>query len=300
MVAKRFRLIYMPENLSSVSEFRFNRSKVAWIAGIAALTFIISLIGFAALALKFIPDHQLQALAMENQKLIQEINSAQFRIEVMRREISTLASSDEELRLAADLPLIDQDIRMAGMGGSLPAEGIDPLLDLQINLEQLERQVEIQKESYPEILNKIEENLVVSQHTPAICPVKEIRITSGYGYRRDPFTHERKPHHGIDFGAPRGTPVYAPADGKVVMVKRQYTFGKVIKIDHGYGFETVYGHLNSYNVKVGQTVKRGDLIGAVGNTGRSTGPHLHYEVRVDKKTVNPMDYLFDISMTSIK
>jgi len=290
----------MPDNLSAVSEFRFDRSKVAWIAGIVVLTFIISLIGFAALALKFIPDYRLQALTTENQQLIEEINSTQFRIDVLRREIASLASSDEELRLAADLPLIDQDVRMAGMGGSLPTKGIDPRLDLQLNLEQLERQVEIQKGSYPQILNKIEENLVVAQHTPAVCPVKEVRITSGYGYRRDPFTHERKPHHGVDFGAPRGTPIYAPADGKIVMAKRQYTFGKVIKIDHGYGFETVYGHMHNFNVRVGQTVKRGDLIGTVGNTGRSTGPHLHYEVRVDNKNVNPMDYLFDISMTSIK
>lgn len=300
MLANRFKLLYLPENLSTIKEFRFSRSKVFFMAGIFTVFFISLVLSLTVLALKLFPDYQYRVLSQENRLLLEDIYSAQKEIGVLQAEISELTKTDEHLRLITDLPLIDEATRKAGIGGSLPARGIDPAQDLRIYLDQLERQVEIQKESYPEILRKIEKNLDVATHTPAICPVEKIRLTSGYGWRKDPFTGVRKPHHGVDFGAPRGTTVYATADGVVTMVKRIDTFGKIIRIDHGYGYETVYGHLQSFNVRLRQKVKRGDLIGTVGNTGRSTAPHLHYEVRVNKEPVNPMDYLFDESLAKIR
>ena len=129
---------------------------------------------------------------------------------------------------------------------------------------------------------------------------EKIRITSRFGYRKDPFSGYKRPHKGLDFGAMRGTPIMATADGRVTMSKRVPTFGKVVIINHGFGFETVYGHMQSFNVKVGDKVKRRDVIGLVGNTGRSKGPHLHYEVRVNSKQVDPLDYVFDESVASIK
>lgn len=300
MLANRFRLIYMPENLSSVKEFRFSRLKTSLIIGGVGLFLFVCIAGVTALALKIVPDYKSQALALENKILLEEVALAQQKIEELRKEVFALVDSDEEIRLAADLPLIDEGARLAGIGGALPSPGLNPAQELQLNLGQLELQVSIQKESYPEILQKLEENLDIALHTPAVPPIEKIRITSQFGYRKDPFTNMRRKHPGVDFGAPRGVPVYATADGTVTLAKRVNTFGKVVRIDHGYGYETLYGHLQSFNVSLKQKIKRGDVIGFVGNTGRSTGPHLHYEVRVDKKAVDPMDYIFDESVSSIK
>ena len=192
-----------------------------------------------------------------------------------------------------DLPLIDEETRLAGIGGNLPAEGVDPALDLHSLIDQLERQLEIQKQSYPEILEKFKDNEDLICHTPSICPLNNPRSTSRFGYRKDPFTRQIRFHHGLDFGAPRGTPIRATADGVVVLAKRMALMGKVVVIDHGYGYETVYGHMQSFRVSKGSSVKRGDIIGTVGNTGRSTAPHLHYEVRTNKKQVDPLDYMYE-------
>ena len=115
----------------------------------------------------------------------------------------------------------------------------------------------------------------------------------GYGYRSDPFTKVRKFHYGMDFTAPRGTPVYATGDGVIKRAdSRSSGYGRHIRIDHGYGYSSLYAHLYKYNVRRGQKVKRGDLIGYVGSTGRSQAPHLHYEVFKDKKRINPVNFYY--------
>ena len=116
-------------------------------------------------------------------------------------------------------------------------------------------------------------------------------MTSRYGYRISPFTGKRKFHAGLDIAADIGTPVGAPARGKVVMVGRKGPLGKTVVLDHGYGFRTTFGHNSRVHVKLGQEVERGETIAEVGNTGRSTGPHLHYAVKVNEKSVNPADYI---------
>ena len=116
-------------------------------------------------------------------------------------------------------------------------------------------------------------------------------MASGYGWRIDPFTKTRKRHYGMDFSANRGTPIYAPGNGIVKRaVSRSSGYGRHIRIDHGFGYVTVYAHLNKYNVKRGQKVKRGDIIGYVGSTGRSVAPHLHYEIIKDGKKINPLNF----------
>ena len=131
---------------------------------------------------------------------------------------------------------------------------------------------------------------------PAIQPVSKqdlTRMASGFGWRLDPFTKARKRHKGMDFTSPKGTPVYATGNGKVIRADAGSSgFGKHIRIDHGFGYVTLYGHLSKYNVKKGQKVKRGDLIGYVGSTGRSQAPHLHYEVRYNKEQVNPINFYY--------
>jgi murein DD-endopeptidase MepM/ murein hydrolase activator NlpD len=118
-------------------------------------------------------------------------------------------------------------------------------------------------------------------------------MASGYGWRSDPFTKARKMHWGMDFTAPRGSPIYATGDGKVVRAdNRSSGYGKHVRIDHGYGYISLYAHMSKYNVTVGQKVKRGDLIGFVGSTGRSQAPHVHYEVFKDGERINPINFYY--------
>jgi murein DD-endopeptidase MepM/ murein hydrolase activator NlpD len=157
--------------------------------------------------------------------------------------------------------------------------------------------LDVQWKSYNEVINLAEEKEVFLASIPAISPISDkdlTRFASGYGYRIHPIYRTRKMHSGIDLTAPTGTDVYATGNGKVI--KTGYTpggYGKRIIIDHGFGYKTLYAHLNDIHVKEGQKVKRGELIGMVGNTGRSTAPHLHYEVRKNNKTENPVNYYYN-------
>jgi murein DD-endopeptidase MepM/ murein hydrolase activator NlpD len=139
---------------------------------------------------------------------------------------------------------------------------------------------------------KLEERVRWISSTPAIAPVKGI-FTSGFGYRADPMTGERGIHQGVDIAAPAGQPVHASADGIVMRAGEVTGLGRAVYLAHGYGLVTRYGHMSRVDVKPGQRLKRGDVLGLVGNTGRSTGYHLHYEVRLDGEPVNPLGYILD-------
>ncbi|MDD3800215.1 MAG: M23 family metallopeptidase [Novosphingobium sp.] len=130
---------------------------------------------------------------------------------------------------------------------------------------------------------------------PSRMPVEGVRLSSDFGMREHPVLGGRRAHKGVDLAGPTGTPVYATADGTVDMAQWFSSYGNYVQIEHGAGLETRYGHLSAYTVQAGQKVKKGDLIGYIGSTGRSTGPHLHYEVRVDGVAVNPMPYMIETS-----
>ncbi|WP_120076110.1 M23 family metallopeptidase [Aurantiacibacter odishensis] len=131
----------------------------------------------------------------------------------------------------------------------------------------------------------------IAVSVPSRMPVDGVQLTSGYGMRDHPILRQRRQHNGVDLAAPRGTPVYATADGMVEMAKYWGSYGNYVQIGHGGDLETRYAHLSSYTVSDGQQVRKGDLIGYIGSTGRSTGPHLHYEVRVAGEAVNPIPYM---------
>jgi len=296
MPSHRFKLIYLPEGRSAKQEINLTRAKVIVLAGALCAVMLITVTGLGSLAAALFPNRQMLELNRENSALSQQVIDTEKRLAGLEKDLKRLSERDTELRLMVDLPLIDEATRQAGIGGNLPSPGLDPAEDMRNLLKRLEQQAAIQKQSYPEILKKIEENKEIALHTPAISPIANMRITGRFGWRPDPFTGVRRPHKGMDFGAVRGTPVLAAADGRVVLVKRVPTFGKVIVIDHGFGYETVYGHLQSFEVVTGERVKRGQVIGGVGNTGRSTAPHLHYEVHVNNKAVDPLDFVFDESV----
>lgn len=245
-------------------------------------------------------------LVEENQELLKDFEKTKRDIEDLKQNYSRLAKFDNQIRIMTDLPIIDEETRMMGIGG--PDLGInDPvekvrnsygLTDIRANLDGLIAQAKFQFDSFDKIVSKITENQDVWNHTPSIRPVDSNFYASGFGVRRHPLTGKIQAHKGLDFANSVGTPIYATADGKVIFSGRKIGFGNVIEIDHGYGYRTFYAH-NSVNlVDVDDEVKRGDLIARVGNTGRSTGPHVHYEVRVNGTADNPLKYILNDDITS--
>tara|TARA_R100000306_G_scaffold12304_5_gene14846 strand:+ start:6811 stop:7788 length:978 start_codon:yes stop_codon:yes gene_type:complete len=217
--------------------------------------------------------------------------------------LSEVAERDNNLyRVYFEANPIPEEQRKAGFGGVnryKNLEGFDNsklIINTSERLDILTKQIVVQSRSLDEVSQLAEEKEQLLAAIPAIQPVKNedlTRMASGYGYRTDPFTKARKFHYGMDFTSPRGTPVYASGDGVVSRADNNATgYGNHIRIDHGYGYESLYAHLYKYNVRKGQRVKRGDLIGFVGSTGRSEAPHLHYEVFKDDERINPINFYY--------
>ncbi len=197
---------------------------------------------------------------------------------------------------------IPEEQRRAGFGGVnryRNLEGYDNsslIVETHKRLDVLQKQIVVQSKSLDDIAVLAEEKEELLAAIPAIQPVSNedlTRMASGYGMRSDPFTKARKMHWGMDFTAPRGTPVYASGDGVVVRADSGSSgYGKHIRIDHGFGYVSLYAHLYKYKVKKNQKIRRGDLIGLVGSTGRSQGPHLHYEIFKDGNRINPINFYY--------
>ena len=242
--------------------------------------------------------------------LQREVKNFELQYDLLNRKLqqmeSVLANIEDRdnniYRLYFEANPIPDEQRRAGFGGVnryKSLEGFnnsDMIIATTKRLDIIQKQMVIQSKSLDEIAKMAEEKEKLLQAIPAIQPVNNeelTRMASGYGWRSDPFTKARKMHWGMDFTAPRGTPIYATGDGVVKRAdNRASGFGKHIRIDHGYGYLTIYAHLSKYNVKKGQKVKRGDLIGFVGSTGRSEAPHLHYEVWKDKQKINPINFYY--------
>ena len=200
------------------------------------------------------------------------------------------------------MPEIDIDIKKLGVGGvdsrdSKILNNLAPAVsreisELHFDIEKLSRQVNFELASYETIYDKVKNDIDRIRHIPSIRPVEGGFLNSSFGYRQDPIDAVRRFHQGQDFSVPTGTPIFAPADG---VVKRAYYiggFGNHIKLDHASGYSTTFAHLSKIFVRHGQKVKRGDIIGETGNTGRSTAPHLHYEVHYKGTPKNPADFFF--------
>ncbi len=212
-------------------------------------------------------------------------------------------NDDQKYRNILELDSLSANIRMAGTGGSDPYATLSKsyssnfFSELMLKIENLKNQLEIQESSYEELMEIALEKNKQIEHYPAISPVKldkYIWLSSYYGVREDPFTHRRKSHMGLDFVGPRNTNIFSTAKGTVTLVKHSRRgYGNEVVIDHGYGYSTRYAHLNKILVIEGQQIERGELIGLMGNTGRSTGTHLHYEVRFQRRPVNPLYFFSD-------
>ena len=249
-----------------------------------------------SLSLRFSEDYYKIKLEETDQKYSEVSQELLDRITQLENELKLIEEKDSELRTYATLAPLSDDVKAQGVGGSevdMNLNTIDnsSIMFLKEKVDSLAFAVNIQKDSFNTIFNKIKSNEKMYRHIPSISPVKGY-IGSRYGYRTDPIDGKRRMHSGLDFPVNLNTDVVATGDGVVTKAQYDSGWGRYIKIDHGYGYETVYAHLWKINVKKGQKVKRGDKIGKSGNSGRAAGFHLHYEVHKNNKTVDPLNYFF--------
>ena len=246
----------------------------------------------------------------KEKELKRELANMQLRFGLLNKKmelaqvvLDEIAERDNNLyRVYFEANPIPEEQRKAGFGGVnryKDLEGFDNsklIISTSKKLDIITKQIAIQSKSLEEIAQLASDKEKLLAAIPAIQPVRNedlTRVASGYGYRTDPFTKARKFHWGMDFTAPRGTPVFASGDGIVVRADNAATgYGNHIRIDHGFGYVSLYAHLYKYNINKGQRVKRGDLIGFVGSTGRSEAPHLHYEIFKDGKRINPINFYY--------
>jgi murein DD-endopeptidase MepM/ murein hydrolase activator NlpD len=244
-------------------------------------------------------------LRKENEELSLYYDILEKEIAQANKMLSALQERDDNVyRVIFEAAPIPSTIRAAGIGGAnrykhITEKGLykeELLVSTFEKIDKLKKQMYIQTKSYDDIIQMAKDKSKMLAAMPAIQPIsnKELnRLASGFGMRMHPILKTRRMHTGCDFAAPRGTLVNATGDGKVITVKRSFGgYGNEIEIDHGYGFITKYAHLDDFKVKVGQKVKRGECIGFVGNTGRSTAPHLHYEIIKDGKKIDPVHYFY--------
>ena len=268
---------------------------------VSALFGLIMLLVLLSSTLIETPKEIAQAREIDNYQLqYEQLNRKMQQIESV---LDNLQDRDNQIyRVIFEANPISEDVRKAGFGGVNRYANLEGFENSELvvsttkRMEILSKQVVVQSKSLDEIQRMALDKEVLLSAIPSIQPINNEdlrRMASGYGWRTDPFTKTRRKHKGMDFSAPTGTPIYATSDGKVIRVDgRAPGYGKHIRIDHGFGYVTLYAHLSQYNVRRGQEVKRGDVIGFVGNTGRSVAPHLHYEIRKDGVAVNPINFYY--------
>lgn len=241
-------------------------------------------------------------LRIENSRLLAQYNVLSHRLDEALAVMQSIQQRDDNLyRVILQADPVADAVRKAGYGGTNRYEELMDLANAELvvnttqKMDQLNRQLYIQSKSFDEVVDLCKQHDEMLKCIPAIQPVsnKDLKQTaSGYGMRIDPIYKTTKFHAGMDFSANTGTLIYATGNGTVVKAGWESAYGNLIKIDHGFGYVTWYAHLSKIRVRAGQKVMRGEVIGEVGNTGKSTGPHLHYEVHVKGKVVNPVNYYF--------
>jgi murein DD-endopeptidase MepM/ murein hydrolase activator NlpD len=302
MAPKKVTILFLPGGSNKVRKIRVSSSFIRLF-----LTLVIFLtIGVCWLVKDYrdvkVQIPQLHRLQKENKVQRIQIVSLCQKISAINQKMAKLQEFDHKLRIMTNLNPTGEQEQFLGMGGSNlnvlqsnhHPEDVNKKLISQTHkaLKNLEMEIAVTSQSQAELSKFLKEQKSILACTPSIRPTKGW-ISSEFGYRISPFTNRREFHKGLDIATRVGTPIIAPADGLVVLAEREGNFGNLITINHGYHLMTRYGHLHKFRVKKGDFVKRGQLIAEVGNTGRCTGPHLHYEVLLNGVPVNPLRYILD-------
>ena len=303
MTKKKYTIMILPDETTRVRKYRVPRTMVRGLLVILAV--VVLGLGY------LITDYygvkkmvaELDRLRLEARQQQQQLVTFAKSFDDLQGEMTRLRQFDLKLRVMADLDGVVYPEQIMGIGGENP-EPFNPLegelsfqdqtiiSSMNRSLDRLKTDVNIQERSFQELVEYLEDQKSLLASTPSIWPVKGW-LTSTFGYRSSPFTGRREMHKGLDIATRSGTPIIAPADGLVVFAGREGGFGNMIILDHGYGITTRYGHCSSIDAKLGQKIKRGDVIARIGSTGRSTGPHVHYEVAVNGVSVNPSRYILN-------
>lgn len=308
MAKKYFTLIIVPE---ATSRFRQIRIPHGLVYGIVLVTMLV-IIGIPTASYLMVKHYQSMKQVAAGLPAIRKTTKDQkFLVEQYERDITELRQMVSRLKrdngklmnMAGIEHVPDAPEVFTGMGGpdgselgeilqSFYQESEEAMLEKVESLSKLKGYAVDQEALSQRLLEFFQDQKTLLAATPSVWPVKGW-ITSGFGNRKSPFTGKTTMHSGLDIATSSGTPISAPADGIVSFSGTKGSYGKVLVIDHGYGYSTFYGHCSALKKKVGEKVKRGDVVALVGNTGKSTGPHTHYEVRVNGVATDPMKYILD-------
>ncbi|HVR43468.1 MAG TPA: peptidoglycan DD-metalloendopeptidase family protein [Thermoanaerobaculia bacterium] len=290
-MSKRYStIIFVPHARAKFRKLRVSHGNLISVFTVIATTLCLSTFFSYQYFTTLSQTHELAKLRRENNDLEKANEEFSRSVETLRTQLHSVEEKTRKLAIIAGVSTLDPGMA-GGVGGARGAETPAPS----------PHRDEVDKMSFDSRriaadLNLLEKKLVersrMLSSTPSISPVRGI-LTDGFGGRRDPFTGERASHSAVDISSDIGQPVRAPADGIVVKAEWASGYGNVIYISHGNGYSTRYGHLSKFNARPGQRVQRGDVVAYVGTTGRSTGPHLHYEVRLNNRPVNPLEYILN-------
>lgn len=306
---KKMKIWFHSDTTSDIKEFSIHRTIVGFlIFMVLVFTGGASFIGYDYYQLKKRSfnnkelNHTIAKQSHEIRTQRNQIQSFAANIEVLKKQVDSLAKFEDKVRLIADIKQTSDSSGLIGIGG-IPKDELDPDIPLEQKHNNLIREMHQQvtqtnqaakKQAldFENLIRGLEQKRNLLAATPSIKPA-DGWITSRFGYRESPFTGRREFHAGLDISNRSGTKVIATANGRVSFAAAKMYIGKLVVIDHGHGRVTKYGHLKKIMVKPGQQVKRGDVIALLGNTGRSTGPHVHYEVRINGTPVNPLKYILN-------
>jgi murein DD-endopeptidase MepM/ murein hydrolase activator NlpD len=302
MFQKKHKFIFQAESDHRVKQWHFSLERLLVRIGVLTVIVGAALYFSADWLTGILYNTKLTEMQRNYSNLSSTVVKLHNRVETLNSQMLLIEEKDKAVRTYADLPEIDKSVRELGIGGVVVNVNskIDNLLpgftstitSLEMDIDALTRKVKLELSSYKDIYDKVQDNSDRIKSIPTIRPVNGGYLNARFGYRIDPFDRVNRFHYGQDITVKTGTPIYAPADGVVKVARYMGGFGKSLKIDHGFGYTTFYAHLSKFNIERGKRIKRGDIIGYVGNTGRSTGSHLHYEVHYYGKPQNPLDYFF--------
>lgn len=302
-----YTIMIVPNPTSKAYRFSIRKKTLQIVAGAAFLFTVLISIFFIQYAVMMNKAWELRSLRQETKAQKVQIQSFVQTLGDLKNQMARLKEFDAKLRVITDIGLPKGKPQLFGMGGS-QEPGLEDLLSsagptesnvqkellrgIEHDLSYLQSEAAQQEVSFQELTDAVKTKQYMWASTPSVWPVRGWQ-TSGFGSRVSPFSGGMMMHNGIDIATRMETPVVAPAAGIVSYVGYDNGLGKLLRINHGYGLQTVYGHLSKFNIQPGHRVKRGDVIAYVGNTGLSTGPHLHYEVVVNNIPVNPLKYILN-------
>jgi murein DD-endopeptidase MepM/ murein hydrolase activator NlpD len=294
--SKKFTLMIAPGASGVTRQWRVSKGTLYILGTAVAVVGLANLFFGASYLEKKISEDEYNRLRTENAELTQRYERMRWELSDMSERYDDLVNKEIAIRQMFDLPEIDPEQRLLGVGGpEAGAPEIDSRVDelayqSAVELDRLNRLARFEVDKFDEVLEGLSEKKRKLDHMPTIMPT-EGWLSRGFGMKPNPFTGTSQMHRGLDLANHRGTKVIATGDGKIKSARRNGGMGKMVEINHGFGYVTRYGHLDKIMVKPGQKVKRGDVIGLMGSTGYSTGPHLHYEVVKNGKSQNPFNHI---------